>query len=549
MLVPIASCISQLKWYHFSIRERRLTHLELFDSASRGPWGALVFLCSLRAPAIPAFALACVTIIALGIEPSTQQIIHVLSREAPLNNVTSSIGRADSYQSKGFSSNSDQWVNFFGTANNTDVVSLEAALLNGASGTVGRPTFSCPSPASRCTYDDFSTLGFCASTINMTENTSSSCQTSPGAYTYIDCTYQFPNQTTYTNYDLSLTYNIAWNPGNDDPTHFLSTTGPEFAFASVKPLSTTFGDVSKGPPVEVFAVEWYWCELNFRNATSIRGQLPTQSIDPIRLDDTLISRKTGKNYSISADTDLGFKEFISLAFNQTVSKGVAYSGPQLIHLDYLLYNSNLTQVANNFAAAVTNQIRSADPGDNNNVIMSPGQAFYEETYFHVEWVWASLPLAEIILTVLLLIISIILTRKQSLLKESVTALLFHGLEGWSEADLRVDSPETIEKLSKHASRMKARLAEDGRGHLKFTRGPHIVPPIRSLPITRPKPGERIKPIRTQARAATILPNFVGLKFQVYNGKVYNDVTITEDMVGHKLGEFSPCVEPSPLLTA
>ncbi|KAI0904903.1 ribosomal protein S19/S15 [Ustulina deusta] len=71
------------------------------------------------------------------------------------------------------------------------------------------------------------------------------------------------------------------------------------------------------------------------------------------------------------------------------------------------------------------------------------------------------------------------------------------------------------------------------------KGPHIV----ALPITRPKPGEKIKPIRTQARAATILPNFVGLKFQVYNGKVYNDVTITEDMVGHKLGEFSPTRKP------
>ncbi|KAI0448536.1 ribosomal protein S19/S15 [Xylaria acuta] len=71
------------------------------------------------------------------------------------------------------------------------------------------------------------------------------------------------------------------------------------------------------------------------------------------------------------------------------------------------------------------------------------------------------------------------------------------------------------------------------------KGPHIVP----LPITRPKPGEKIKPIRTQARAATILPNFVGLKFQVYNGKIYNDVIITEDMVGHKLGEFSPTRKP------
>ncbi|KAL3421536.1 37S ribosomal protein S19, mitochondrial [Phlyctema vagabunda] len=66
------------------------------------------------------------------------------------------------------------------------------------------------------------------------------------------------------------------------------------------------------------------------------------------------------------------------------------------------------------------------------------------------------------------------------------------------------------------------------------KGPNIVP----LPIVRVAHGEKQKPIRTQARAATILPNFVGLKFQVHNGKGYHDVTITEDMVGHKLGEFA-----------
>lgn len=54
----------------------------------------------------------------------------------------------------------------------------------------------------------------------------------------------------------------------------------------------------------------------------------------------------------------------------------------------------------------------------------------------------------------------------------------------------------------------------------------------------------MKPIKTQARAATILPSFVGLKFHVHNGKVYNEVEITEDMVGHKLGEFSLYVVPS-----
>ncbi|KAH9033094.1 hypothetical protein EDB85DRAFT_2073828 [Lactarius pseudohatsudake] len=46
------------------------------------------------------------------------------------------------------------------------------------------------------------------------------------------------------------------------------------------------------------------------------------------------------------------------------------------------------------------------------------------------------------------------------------------------------------------------------------------------------------PIKTDARSCTILPHFVGIRFLVHNGKDYIPVTITQDMVGHKLGEFS-----------
>lgn len=45
-------------------------------------------------------------------------------------------------------------------------------------------------------------------------------------------------------------------------------------------------------------------------------------------------------------------------------------------------------------------------------------------------------------------------------------------------------------------------------------------------------------IYTKSRACTIVPNFVGLKFMVHNGKDFLPVTVTEEMVGHKLGEFS-----------
>ena len=46
-------------------------------------------------------------------------------------------------------------------------------------------------------------------------------------------------------------------------------------------------------------------------------------------------------------------------------------------------------------------------------------------------------------------------------------------------------------------------------------------------------------IKTWSRRSTILPEFIGLSFAVHNGKKFIPVNVTEDMVGHKLGEFSP----------
>ncbi|RCK57411.1 37S ribosomal protein S19, mitochondrial [Candida viswanathii] len=64
------------------------------------------------------------------------------------------------------------------------------------------------------------------------------------------------------------------------------------------------------------------------------------------------------------------------------------------------------------------------------------------------------------------------------------------------------------------------------------KGPHIVP----LPIA--KAVKNNTPIRTKARSCTIIPQFVGLKFEIHNGKEYVEVEITDDMVGTKLGEYA-----------
>lgn len=59
-----------------------------------------------------------------------------------------------------------------------------------------------------------------------------------------------------------------------------------------------------------------------------------------------------------------------------------------------------------------------------------------------------------------------------------------------------------------------------------------------LKLSRLKSGDRTV-IRTWARAATITPEMVGFTFGVHNGKDHIPVFITEEMVGHRLGEFSP----------
>ncbi|CAD7360868.1 30S ribosomal protein S19 [Metamycoplasma salivarium] len=48
-----------------------------------------------------------------------------------------------------------------------------------------------------------------------------------------------------------------------------------------------------------------------------------------------------------------------------------------------------------------------------------------------------------------------------------------------------------------------------------------------------------RPIKTWSRRSTIYPEFIGLTFQVHNGHAFIDVFVSNDMVGHKLGEFAP----------
>ena len=58
-------------------------------------------------------------------------------------------------------------------------------------------------------------------------------------------------------------------------------------------------------------------------------------------------------------------------------------------------------------------------------------------------------------------------------------------------------------------------------------------------VTRAQSTNDRKPIKTWSRRSTVTPDFIGLNFMVHTGKAFQPVYITENMVGHRLGEFAP----------
>ncbi len=70
------------------------------------------------------------------------------------------------------------------------------------------------------------------------------------------------------------------------------------------------------------------------------------------------------------------------------------------------------------------------------------------------------------------------------------------------------------------------------------KGPYVVERLLEKVDKAESSGSR-EPIKTWSRACTIVPEFIGKNFAVHNGKVFTKVYVTEEMVGHKLGEFAP----------
>ncbi|KAK7973418.1 hypothetical protein PG988_007552 [Apiospora saccharicola] len=499
MLVSVASCISQLKWGHFSLHPRKLVDLETFDDASRGPWGSatLIWSLSFRIPVIVTSGLALTTIVSLGIDPCAQQVLTFPTQTAPLDNVTVEIGVADQYFSKGL--------------RERDVgklVHLQASIITSAADTVFQPHMLCPAPATRCFWESFTTLGICADYRNMTGPAEANC-TDGWKSSSINCTYSFPD--IHDREKRVNTPKIKWDTesyADEETTLFRSsleygslptTNQPLGTFTAIKALGDGRPTLIANNPTrrldppraEIAYAGLWFCEQRYYNVTATPAGISYADInmtseqltvgDYVNRGDAenkmgptyygYIANSTGRVYNISRMSS-ALPNTLSTFLTSTIQHVFARPEPDdenpNLNLGYVLMNSPMDKVWFNIAASLSNQIRSADPGDNYNATTVEGKASYEETYIRVRWPWMILPLVEITLAALLLVASIIITGSVPLWKTSGLAFLVSG--GWEEDGFGafIKAREGREKMNKETleewgKEVKAQLIGGGEG--------------------------------------------------------------------------------------
>ncbi|KAK8023594.1 hypothetical protein PG993_011660 [Apiospora rasikravindrae] len=508
MMLSVASCISQLKWGHFSQQPRKLVDLETFDEASRGPWGSatLLWLLSFRAPILFTSGLALVTIVSLGIDPCAQQVLEFPTQLTPLDNITVDIGVANQYFSKGLLEDTHRSYIF---VSNADLLHLQASIINSAVGTVFQPHVSCPAPATRCYWDEITTLGICSDYRDVTSTAVPNC-TEPDRAGSINCTYTFPGMMDREEPDAALL--MTWNQESTGGAGVRTMLFGSLFHPNIKADVPSFGSLTaikaigeennKGhptpvegggmepPPVQVSYAEFGWCEQRYHNITATPAGISYADINMTseRLDRThtpvtlpgqpgnemgtyyesYVVNSTGQVYNISRMASI-LSNVLSVLLESSVHNNIYR--PDIdqniqFNLGYALMNSPFDKVSSDLAAALTNQIRSADPGDNYNATTVRGKAEYNETYIRVRWPWMILPLVEVVLAALLLLASIIVTGGMPLWKTSGLAFLVAG--GWEKEQFNTFTSvrkgrekmdkETLEEWGKE---VKARLISGG----------------------------------------------------------------------------------------
>ncbi|ERF70184.1 hypothetical protein EPUS_00372 [Endocarpon pusillum Z07020] len=467
--LPIASCLGQLKWIWYGQRQRTLRRFQIFDAASRGPWGALMLLWSIGFSHLA--SIACfITVFALANDAFIQQTIVYQPR--PVNSNTT-IPFSQSHNEFGRISRSDVGIS----------QSLESAVLEGAFAT--KPTLlsdiiQAQCSTGDCTYPEFASLAARSRCVDVSALINETCATSPAGANNCTGSISLPNGlnlpitgndyitvstaaglniNNFDQYQKSLAnvsmliYDTEVTDIEDGDTKY--TIGRLYAYdCAISPSVNTYQSrVRLGQVTENITNSYM---LNTASETAPwEVTIPQGSLQP----------NTNLTFSISHRASQALSQYLTKQLNGTGNSD-AFS-TDLVQALFLNGARHVPRTMEHIATAITNNMRLTSGQ------MATGTATSLESYIHVRWKWLLLPMCLILLMAIVLGLTMWQTHVLGLpnWRGNALATMAHGLQGYGgtavekrgQSFLGVRGDEKISELEGWAGRMGVRLRWWGWG--------------------------------------------------------------------------------------
>ena len=502
MLFVVAEGISQLKWIYFQQRAHQVSNIKLFDNASRGPWGSMMLLFILRWHAVLASIGAAITVLALAMDPFTQQIIHISNEWRPLTNGSASLpvtaailmGHTPVHHQPAVT-----LVNGWHHSSERVLQAMRAGLYSFA------PPSSFVCSTGNCMWSEFSSLGICSSCNNVTGRTIVRCQAGTQYYDYHDyntttCTYSTPNGANLTAIFASKSRLAPVGTLLSANAYFSAKGAFDISFirfgSNYYESSNVTERIANGSDKAVPVPQAYDCGVRFCEITSAPSYHDGKLIDnatkevglrtPKELCSMNETRYTTDPHQLlpadvssppSSEVDVSplhhkymtdcwsYSDLISAAWNffhmSLIARSTFVNGDASAF--YWENDGDIPRTLQNVVRSVNNYIRQGP--DSTRV---EGTAWISEPYIHIQWSWLVLPVSLVFLSALFLGLSICFSMEKSkvIWKSSSLAMLFHGLSDGSQGEPYLRSLGEMDGI---AHRIWARLAEDDKGGIMLVR--------------------------------------------------------------------------------
>lgn len=516
MLLSVAAGMGQLKWQHFHRHTRPISELDIYDEASRGPWGALVFMfiSPFHWRDMVAILGAFVMLSSLTMEPLAQQLLSFQTRYIVQHDNNTWISTVTTYVGKDSGDFPQPHCGEHSRLmRGTDALDVPAEhlILKGLLGSPPLLSYTCSS--SNCSWSDFPSLGVCSSCTNVTSNCS--VKVIPDQ----DRTFHEANYTTSRGITLPITASVF---GHAIPAIVMSGNMTKKGRMNFTDIAFVAMANASGPSVWDHSISEYkyrqpditecrisWCARFYSGLKMVSGHVSygfyPLTIATSKTNGTFNSYTTEEKvftsteihpYDVS-DVEVGFEGFSgSYPMFENVTFWTKWRGKYhqfTVGLDSILsvpkyfeeifnfqvytddtsltYGKLLANTESVPAAmdAITDAFSIYLMTSTPNTRRHYGEAFYPEVFVAIRWQWLVFPGLLTILGAFFLGTSLWISRMYRtsfLWKDSLVPLLFHGLSGWNKNELHTNDKM---EMDERAERMKAKLSRDEDGTLKFVK--------------------------------------------------------------------------------